>query len=99
MEAFIDAASFDDVCAAFTGYLAPADAADRVPVTVAWGDRDWLLLSRQLERARRRLPRARHVLMSGVGHLMMGDDPQGVAEVVRSGARATTGSRPQPEPA
>ena len=76
------------MCAAFTGYLAPTNAADRVPVTIAWGNKDRLLLPRQLERARRRLPRARHVLIMGVGHLMMGDDPHAVADVIRSGARA-----------
>ena len=59
-----------------------------VPVTIAWGSRDRLLLPRQLERARRRLPRARHVLITGAGHLMMRDDPHAVADVVRSGARA-----------
>jgi pimeloyl-ACP methyl ester carboxylesterase len=88
VDALIGATAFDDVCAAFTGYLAPADAADRVPVTIAWGDKDRLLLPRQLERARRRLPRARHVLLPGVGHLMMGDDPPAVAEVMRAATRA-----------
>jgi pimeloyl-ACP methyl ester carboxylesterase len=58
-----------------------------VPVTIAWGDKDRLLLPRQLARARRRLPRARHVLVAGVGHLMMADNPQAVADVLRAGAR------------
>src|SRR4051794_3327738 len=44
VDALIGARAFDDVCAAFTGYLAPATAADRVPVTVVWGDKDRLLL-------------------------------------------------------
>ena len=83
-DALIGAASFDDVCAAFSGYLAPANAADGVPVTIVWGSRDRLLLPRQLERARRRLPRARHVLITGAGHLMMRDDPQAVADVLTS---------------
>jgi pimeloyl-ACP methyl ester carboxylesterase len=86
LDALIGAPAFDDVCRAFTGYLAPADAADHVPVTIAWGDRDRLLLPRQLERARRRLPRARPVLIPGVGHLMMRDDPEGVAAVIRAAA-------------
>jgi len=84
--ALVGAGGFDDVCAAFTGYLAPAGAADHVPVTIAWGDHDRLLLPRQLERARRRVPRARPVLIPGVGHLMMGDDPQAVAAVIRAAA-------------
>lgn len=87
LDALIGAPAFDDVCRAFTGYLAPARAADHVPVTIAWGAQDRLLLPRQLERARHRLPRARHVLIPGAGHLMMGDDPQAVAGVIRAAAR------------
>lgn len=86
VDALIGAPSFDDVCRAFTGYLAPAHAADRVPVTIAWGAGDRLLPPRQLERARRRLPRARHVLIPDAGHLMMGDDPRAVAAVIRAAA-------------
>lgn len=88
VDALLGAAAFDDVDRAFTGYLAPAQAADEVPVTVAWGQEDRLLLPRQLERARRRLPRARHVLIPGAGHMMMSDEPGAVAAVVAAGARA-----------
>lgn len=91
VDALIGASAFEDVSNAFTGYLAPANAADRVPVTIAWGDKDLLLLPRQLERSRRRLPRARHVLVPGAGHLMMFDDPAAVAEVVRAATRAPVG--------
>jgi pimeloyl-ACP methyl ester carboxylesterase len=88
IDALIGAPGFDDVLAAFTGYLAPASAADRVPVTIAWGARDRLLLPRQLERARRRIPRARHVLLPDAGHLMMSDAPEAVAALIAAGARA-----------
>jgi pimeloyl-ACP methyl ester carboxylesterase len=84
VDALLGAPAFDEVCDAFTGYLAPASAADHVPVRIAWGDKDRLLLPRQLERARRRLPRAEHVLIPGVGHLMMRDDPRAVADAIRS---------------
>lgn len=93
VDALVGAPAFDDVNASFTGYLAPADAADHVPVTIVWGDRDRLLLPRQLRRARRRLPKARHVLLPGCGHLMMGDDPEAVAGVIRA---ATRGPSPAP---
>lgn len=92
--ALVDAPGFEDARAAFAGYLAPATAADRVPVTVAWGDRDRLNLTRQRERARSRIPRARHVLLPGTGHLMMSDDPEAVADVIRAAGRA-----PHPSPA
>lgn len=91
MDALIGAASFDAVNAAFTGYLAPETAADRVPVTIVWGSKDRLLLPRQLERSRRRLPRARHVLIPGAGHLMMGDDPEAVAAAIVAAAGSSSG--------
>jgi pimeloyl-ACP methyl ester carboxylesterase len=92
LDALIGATAFDEVNAAFTGYLAPATAADRVPVTIAWGAKDRLLLPRQLERARRRLPRARHVLIPGAGHLMMADEPEAVAAVIAAATRAPVGA-------
>jgi pimeloyl-ACP methyl ester carboxylesterase len=81
-DALTGAASFDDACESFTGYLAPETAADEMPVTIAWGPRDGLLLPRQLNRARRRIPRARHVLLDGCGHVPMSDDPEASARVI-----------------
>ena len=58
------------------------------PVTVAWGDRDKLLLPRQAERARRALPQARHLWMPGCGHLTVVDDPQATARAILSSTSA-----------
>jgi pimeloyl-ACP methyl ester carboxylesterase len=53
------------------------------PVTVAWGEKDRLLIySRQAPRARRRLPSARHVTLTGCGHVPTWDDPEQVARVL-----------------
>jgi pimeloyl-ACP methyl ester carboxylesterase len=53
------------------------------PVTVAWGEKDRLLIySRQSARARRRLPGARHVTLTGCGHVPTWDDPEQVARVL-----------------
>ncbi len=52
------------------------------PVTVAWGARDRLLPRRQADRARHRLPSARHVDLPDCGHVPMGDDPELVARVI-----------------
>ena len=53
------------------------------PTTIAWGERDRLLLaSRQAPRARRVLPAARHLLLRGCGHVPMWDDPAQVARVL-----------------
>lgn len=53
-----------------------------VPVTVAWGDRDRILLPRQAATARDRLPQARHVTLPGCGHVPMSDDPALLTEVI-----------------
>jgi pimeloyl-ACP methyl ester carboxylesterase len=53
------------------------------PTTVAWGDRDRLLIySRQAPRAKRRLPEARHVRLPGCGHVPTWDDPEAVANAI-----------------
>jgi pimeloyl-ACP methyl ester carboxylesterase len=57
------------------------------PVTIAWGDRDRILLPRQAEIARLRLPLASHVSLPRCGHVPMSDDPELVAATIL----ATTG--------
>jgi pimeloyl-ACP methyl ester carboxylesterase len=53
------------------------------PTTIAWGERDRLLIfSRQAPRARRVLPGARHVTLTGCGHVPTWDDPEQVARVL-----------------
>ena len=52
------------------------------PTTIAWGEHDRLLLHRQAARARRALPQARHVTLTGCGHLPAWDDPEQVARVI-----------------
>jgi pimeloyl-ACP methyl ester carboxylesterase len=57
------------------------------PVTVAWGERDRLLISsRQSARARRLLPDARHLALHGCGHVPTWDDPEQVARVLLEGS-------------
>ncbi|WP_405852112.1 alpha/beta fold hydrolase [Streptomyces sp. NBC_00090] len=58
-----------------------------VPVTVAWGTRDRLLLRRQGVRAKHALPGARLVRLPGCGHVPMNDDPALVARVILDGSR------------
>ncbi|WP_067450015.1 alpha/beta fold hydrolase [Actinomadura macra] len=57
-----------------------------VPVTIAWGTKDRLLLRSQAIRAQRRLPNARFVWLEGCGHVPMGDDPPQVARVLLEGS-------------
>jgi pimeloyl-ACP methyl ester carboxylesterase len=59
------------------------------PVTVAWGEKDRLLIySRQSARARRLLPDARHVTLRGCGHVPTWDDPEQVARVLLEASSA-----------
>jgi pimeloyl-ACP methyl ester carboxylesterase len=59
------------------------------PTTVAWGDRDRLLIySRQAPRAARLLPTAQHVTLAGCGHVPTWDDPEQVARVLLEASAA-----------
>ncbi|MFD5075274.1 alpha/beta fold hydrolase [Streptomyces sp. NPDC058371] len=58
-----------------------------LPVTVAWGTRDRLLVRRQGIRAKRLIPHARLVRLPGCGHVPMNDDPALVARVILDGSR------------
>ncbi|GAA4397752.1 alpha/beta fold hydrolase [Tsukamurella soli] len=65
----------------FDGEIAPD-----VPVTIAWGTSDRVLLPYQAERARRQLPNAEHVWLDGSGHVPMCDDVDGVVDVLLRGS-------------
>ena len=73
---------FEATMAALEGHSFGGHTID-CPVTVAWGEKDRLLLySRQSARARRLLPDARHVTLEGCGHVPTWDDPEQVARVL-----------------
>jgi pimeloyl-ACP methyl ester carboxylesterase len=79
---YAQAPAFWDLLEALDGWHAPVPAC---PTTIAWGERDRLLIfSRQAPRARRVLPRARHVVLRGCGHVPTWDDPDQVAAVLLS---------------
>lgn len=87
------ATAFADARRSFTGYVVdPADlgALPDIPVTVAWGTRDVVLVHRtQSARARAVLPFARHVDLPGCGHLPFNDDPAACARLVLADSAAT----------
>jgi len=90
LRALVAAPGFPDALAEFSHHVFrdPVEL-DAVPVTIAWGARDALLIHpRQAPRARRMLPRARHVTLTGCGHVPFHDDPQQVATVVLAGSEA-----------
>lgn len=94
LEDFWAAPGFPDALAGFDRYVFRAGHELRhVPVTVAWGSRDRLLLfARQAPRARRALPHARHVTLGGLGHAPFYDDPAVVAEVMLQATGAVPGA-------
>jgi pimeloyl-ACP methyl ester carboxylesterase len=59
-----------------------------VPVTIAWGTRDRLLLPRQAARAVSEVRGAQLVRMPGCGHVATWDDPELMARVVLQGVSA-----------
>ncbi|MFF5408114.1 alpha/beta fold hydrolase [Streptomyces misionensis] len=58
-----------------------------LPVTVAWGTRDRILIRRQGIRAKQTIPHARLIRLPGCGHCPMNDDPALVARVLLDGSR------------
>ena len=57
-----------------------------VPVTIAWAARDLVLPVTQSRTAKARLPFAEHIIMGGVGHVPMFDNPELVANIVLRGS-------------
>jgi pimeloyl-ACP methyl ester carboxylesterase len=87
-----DGPGFPSVARAARGYRLAC--VPPVPVTVAWGTRDRILLPRQAERARALLPDARHVALPGCGHVPMGDAPGLVARTILETTGAMRGEQP-----
>ncbi|SHN28010.1 alpha/beta fold hydrolase [Cryptosporangium aurantiacum] len=75
-----DATAFGSLARGAAGYEFRGQPG--VPVTIAWGTRDRILLPRQAERATRRLPTARHVTLPRCGHVPMSDAPELVASTI-----------------
>jgi pimeloyl-ACP methyl ester carboxylesterase len=89
VRALAEAPWFDDTLSAVADErFANADAI-QVPVTIAWGAKDRLLLPRQARRAARMIPGARLVMLTGCGHVPTYDDPEQVARVLLDGSSAS----------
>lgn len=89
VDAFLASASTPEALELFREYtFHDADELRGVPLTIAWGDHDYILLARQRDRARRELPWARHVELPGCGHVPFSDDPDLLATVLLAGARS-----------
>ncbi|MFG2983924.1 alpha/beta fold hydrolase [Streptomyces sp. NPDC048258] len=84
-----DATGFEETLAA-GGSVRFTDDVPGLPVTIAWGTRDRVLLRRQGVRAKHTVPGARLVRLPGCGHVPMNDDPALVSRVILDTARSAT---------
>lgn len=75
------------------GFQLP-EVPEDLPLTIAWGTKDKLLLPSQAERARAAYPQARIVKMAGCGHVPMVDNPELVVRVIEETV-ARTPARPR----
>ncbi|WP_329255626.1 alpha/beta hydrolase [Actinoallomurus sp. NBC_01490] len=82
--AFQSCTHFDAILENGTSYQ--ANPQPEVPVTIAWGRRDFILPARQARIARERLPLARHVILNGCGHVPMIDNPHQVTTLLLEGS-------------
>ncbi|MFD9292201.1 alpha/beta fold hydrolase [Streptomyces sp. NPDC060030] len=67
--------------------VAFTDDVPDIPVSIAWGSKDRLLLRRQGVRAKHVIPGARLVRLPRCGHVPMNDDPAAVARVILDTSR------------
>jgi pimeloyl-ACP methyl ester carboxylesterase len=82
VRAAADAPSFFELLGPVARSRFAGGEAITVPVTIAWGELDRLLLPRQAARAAQLLPQARSIWLYDCGHVPTYDDPQQVAQVI-----------------
>jgi pimeloyl-ACP methyl ester carboxylesterase len=87
LRALAGAAWFDETLTAITADRFRGGEQIQVPVTVAWAQRDRVLLPRQAPRAQQAIPRARLITLRDCGHVPTYDDPEQVAAVLLEGSR------------
>ncbi|GGG23661.1 hydrolase [Rhodococcoides trifolii] len=64
-----------------------------VPVTVAWGTRDFILPHRNRRNVLRHFPHARLISVPGVGHVPMSDNPELIASILLAGSTVPSADR------
>jgi pimeloyl-ACP methyl ester carboxylesterase len=85
MQAMIDAVGFGPTLAAGNKIIFAGQVPD-VPVTIAWGSRDWLMRRPRAESVIRLIPHVRLLRLPGCGHVPMNDNPELVAHVLLTGS-------------
>jgi pimeloyl-ACP methyl ester carboxylesterase len=82
LKAFAGCPRFDELVADLCSRRAEGLEAIRCPALVVWGDADRRLPVRQASRFAAAIPGARLVVLPGIGHLPMWDDPEAVVRLV-----------------
>ncbi len=85
MQALVNAVGFGPSLAAGDKIVFTGRVPD-VPVTIAWGARDFLFRRPRAESVLRRIPHARLLRLPGCGHVPMNDNPELVAHVLLTGS-------------
>jgi pimeloyl-ACP methyl ester carboxylesterase len=80
---WIDSSGYDGANRAMRSHVFDPAGYPDLPVTLAWGDRDRLLAP---PRPERRPAGARYVVLPGVGHTPMWDDPELIARTLLEGS-------------
>jgi pimeloyl-ACP methyl ester carboxylesterase len=86
VRALAEAPWLDQTLVAITSDVFRGGEQIEVPVTIAWGERDRLLLPRQARRAFHQIPRAKVLTLWDCGHVPTYDDPDQVASVLLEGS-------------
>jgi pimeloyl-ACP methyl ester carboxylesterase len=85
MQAMINAVGFSPSLAAGEKIIFAGRVPD-VPVTIAWGSRDWLMRRPRAESVIQLIPHVRLLRLPGCGHVPMNDNPELVAHVLLTGS-------------
>jgi pimeloyl-ACP methyl ester carboxylesterase len=85
MRAMVGAVGFGPTLAAGEKIIFAGRVPD-VPITIAWGARDFLFRRPRAESVIRRIPHVRLLRLPGCGHVPMNDNPDLVAHVLLSGS-------------
>ena len=88
----LSASAFLPILTHVQGYRFTGGISISVPVTIAWGTRDRLLLPWQARRAGDAIPRARVVWLRRCGQLATVDDPERVLAAIFEAANRASGS-------
>ncbi len=86
LRALAGAPWFDETLGTITSETFSDGQQIQVPVTIAWGEHDRVLLPRQAPRAARAVPSARMLTLYGCGHVPTYDDPDQVTRVLLEGS-------------